>query len=183
MTFLTKLKLIFLLILVVISLLVLLHQILICCQVLKLEYQKHYFPLTNPNFLLPLKACSCFSRFLIEVCVSLDCLALIKASIHDIKFSFSIFCFAFLKDPMSAPDTFFSLSSLFTCKYLFLSFSHSFSTKSTKTEQKLSVNKKGLRPKIILGADPGNVAIRDNNGRLDSFKYCHKELHLSRFQK
>ena len=151
-------------------------------RILEASFSSNKFKL-SPAFNVSSKACSCFSRFLIEVCVPLDCRGLIKASIHDVKFSFSTFCFAFLKDPMPAPDTFFSLSSIFPRKYLFLSFSHSFSTKSTKTEQKLSVNKKRLRPKIILDADLGNVAISDNSGRLDSFKYCHKELHLSCFQK
>ena len=138
-TFLTKLLLIFLLIPIATSLLV--HfasdtDSLSDPETLLESSFSSNKPVLSPGSKVSSNTGSSFSHFLIEVYVPLDCLGLIKGSIHDRKFSSSIFRFAFFKDTVPVPDTFFSLSSLFTREYLFLSFSHSFSAKPAKTKIK-----------------------------------------------
>ena len=161
MTFLTALQLIFLLIPIVTSLLVPFTpdtDSLSDPETLLESSFSSNKPLIFPGSKVSSKSGSPFSRFLTEVYVPHDFLGLIKDSIHDRKFSSSVFRFAFFKDTVPVPDTFFALSSLFTRDYLFLNVSHSFSTKSAKTKKKISVNKKDLRPKRISEADLGLTA-------------------------
>ena len=138
MMFLTELQLIFLLISIVTSLLVLFA-----------PDTDHCHPETSisPDSRMSSNTDPSFSRFLIEVYFPLDCLGLIKGFIHDRKFSSSIFRFAFFKDIVPVPDTFFSLSSPFTREYLFLSFSYFFPPNQLKQKKKKSINKKDCTQK------------------------------------
>ena len=115
--------------------------------------------LLSPGSKLYLETGYPFSRFLIEVYILLDCFGLIKGSVHDRKFSSSIFHFPFFKD--TVPH--YLIHSFFWALYLLVSIYFLvspilFPANQLKQNKKISKNKKDFRPKRISEAYLGLTA-------------------------